>query len=605
VSADDVSPERQSTEPEPAATDGVHVEIDAIGERESLDADAAIVVTNGNGAHRTLPAWTSGPAPGWDDAPGSSAGPSPVDRAPPHDPGAEAAIIGSILWDWSKIELAGDLRAEEFYREPHRQIWIAMRALRAAGTGIDTVTLTSWLRDRGRAIQVGAPGYLIELVSGVAVASAREVAAFATTIRAKARVRHFIEMCARFAAEGHLDIGDADEWMLRAGAEVSASCAPASAKPSTARTPAEIAQGWAEAGPIVRVATGFPALDEACRGGFPIPWRVVVVGAPSGGKTFVVMVLVYRFATIGGLCVGVLGVDEEADPDLNVRLAQMCGFTVAQCEGRDPAVLAQIGEALSKLLVRFYGSSHTIEAAADDLAAWGAKEGRRTALVLDSLQTVRAAEAESAASPRELVDLNVRAMRAKGSQHSMLMIATSEANRSSYRDDEAVDRTNDIAAGKESGSIEFSAQTLIMVRTPKGHANVIRACVPKNRRGARAGLEFFLQLDRDRHSLVECADPSADPNRKAGASAEERARNRARVESDAASLASIIRYQPGVGERGLRAAVKLAGHSWGKDRLDAAKACLEGGLKGQRLTNRGSKSAAAYHLEVVSEGGES
>jgi KaiC/GvpD/RAD55 family RecA-like ATPase len=369
-------------------------------------------------------------------------------------------------------------------------------------------------------------------------------------------------------------------------------------------TPSEIARVWAADGPLVRVPTGLPTLDEACRGGLPIPWRVVMIGAPSAGKTALLMVLAQRLATDGGLCVGVLGVDEDPD-DLTVRLAQMAGFTIAQCEGRDPAVLQRMAGALASVRVRFYDATHTIEAAADDVSAWATAEGRRPGLLVDSLQTVRGVDSIGATSPRELVDVNLVALRAKAVQHRMLVAATSEANRASYRDDDAAETTNDLAAGKESGGIEFFAQTLIMVRTPKGHADHVHVRVPKNRRGARAGFEFFLRLDRDRHTLSECVDPKADPEQATRTEAKVRAVNRVQVDGDAQVLAGVVRNQQGTGERALRAALRLAGYRWGVERLDAAKARLSqpAGFKGQRLTNRGDSKGARYHLEALGNGG--
>lgn len=44
--------------------------------------------------------------------------------------------------------------------------------------------------------------------------------------------------------------------------------APAAARPMT---PSEIARAWSADGPLVRVPTGFATLDEACRGGLPVP----------------------------------------------------------------------------------------------------------------------------------------------------------------------------------------------------------------------------------------------------------------------------------------------------------------------------------------------
>src|SRR5262249_19056265 len=115
---------------------------------------------------------------------------------------------------------------------------------------------------------------------------------------------------------------------------------------------------------------------------------------------------------------------------------------------------------------------------------------------------------ERAPGPREIVEANVRAIRAVASRHRLLVLATSEANRGSYRSEEAAESSNDMAAGKESSGIEYGAQTLLMVRTPKDYPNHVRVTVPKTRRGARAGFEFFLRLDRERHELTECANPT-------------------------------------------------------------------------------------------------
>lgn len=377
--------------------------------------------------------------------------------------------------------------------------------------------------------------------------------------------------------------------------------APVSARPVT---PSELARAWSVQGPLVRIPTGFPTLDEACRGGLPVPWRVVIVGAPSAGKSAVEMVLARNLSRDDGLCVGVLGVDEEPD-DLNVRLAQMAGFTIAQCELRDPVVLEQVAIALGKLRVRFYDATHTIEAAADDVAAWASIEGRRAALFIDSIQTVRAAGSLDATNPRETVDVNLRAIRSKGTEHRMLMVATSEANRGSYRDDDAAERSNDMAAGKESGSIEFSAQTLIMVRTPKGHPDVVHVRVPKNRRGSRSGFEFFLRLDRDRHGLAECPDPATSPGVAEEREQKKRSANKRAVERDALDVLRIIAASPGIGTRGLRAAVKLAGLKIGHVTLDAVVLSLiKSGRVENRPVRRGDRDDPHYFARTV-PGGES
>jgi hypothetical protein len=276
---------------------------------------------------------------------------------------------------------------------------------------------------------------------------------------------------------------------------------------------------------------------------------------------------------------------------------------VREAEDRNPDDLDRMGAALAGLRVRLYDSSHTIESAAADLAAWAASQGRRASLFIDSIQAARSSEALTADTPRLIVEANVAAMRVASTSHRMLTIATSEANRASYRDQSGATETNDLAAGAESRAIEFGAQTQLVLRTPKGCPDIIHVRVAKNRR-ARVG-EFWLRLDRERHAVTEVGDPGADP--KVVAEREEGARDarRAGMDRDAQTLMSIVRARPGMGSRDLRAAIVSAGHKWGRDRLDALIAHATAGVHGSRLrddgVDRGSRHDPAYFVEAISD----
>lgn len=373
--------------------------------------------------------------------------------------------------------------------------------------------------------------------------------------------------------------------------------------PKAPTHPAEVVRRWAAEGPVVHAPTGFRTLDEACGGGLLVPRRVIFIGAPGSGKTAVVMTCGRRYAVDGHYYIGVHAIDED-DDDLTVRLAQMAGYTVAQCEGRAPELLEEIATALEALPVTFYDGAWTVEEATADVARRAQEAKAIPVYIVDSVQTVRSEGSLEAKSSREVVEANVRAIRYATTAHKLLTLATSEANRNSYRSEDAAEQTNDMAAGAESRVIEFSAQTLVMLRTPKGHADHVHATVPKNRRG-RSQFEFYLRLERDRHELSECADPTADPEQVQHAQAQQRAKNRRGVEADAVALAAIVRAHPSIGELGLRSAVKLAGHKWGRDTLAAIKERLKQGVRGERLVNKGTANAAAYYLEAAPQGGVS
>jgi len=377
---------------------------------------------------------------------------------------------------------------------------------------------------------------------------------------------------------------------------------PVQAEPTAKpKTLADIVDRWAEEGPLVRVSTGIEPLDELSRGGLPVPWRVIVVGAPSAGKTALGVIIADKMARAAegaGLVVGILGVDEEPE-DLAVRLLQIAGYSLAEAETRDPGVLAEMRRAVQNLRVRLYDDEFTIESAAADLAGWAKAEGRMAALFLDSLHAVRSAAGADAKNPRESVEANVRAMRAVSTRLRMLVVASAEANRASYRTDDAAETTNDMAAGAESRAVEFGAQTQLMLRTPKGFPNVIHVRVAKNRRADRG--EFWLELDRARHSVAACPDPTANPETQHERESRKQEAGRGEVERDAKALAGIVFSAPGMSERDLRDAVREAGHKWGRERLGAAKLRLQKGANGSKLVDKSgtdSKETAWYMVPM-------
>jgi KaiC/GvpD/RAD55 family RecA-like ATPase len=363
-------------------------------------------------------------------------------------------------------------------------------------------------------------------------------------------------------------------------------------------SPADIVERWKTEGPLVRIPTGIAPLDELCLGGLPVPWRAIIVGGPSAGKTAVEVAIAKTLAASAaraGLYVGILAVDEEPD-DVTIRLAQMAGFTIAQAERRDPAELTDMADALRPLRLKLYDSDDTIEMAARHLGALAAAEGRKAALFIDSLQTVTSESGAGCTTPRELVEANVRAMRWAHDALGLLVVATSEANRAAYRDDDAAETTNDLAAGAESRSIEFGAKTQLMLRTPKEHPDTVWVRVAKNRRAKRG--EFWLQLDRESHTLSPCENPkgspaSADKNQQAKRSA-----NLEKVEADARTLLKLLLRSPGQSERGLRAIVKADGLEFGVERFNAARVRLCAGVDGYRAVNRGTTTACKWFVEA-------
>lgn len=134
-----------------------------------------------NGAHR-------GPPPGFYDEPQRTA--QAEGRMPPCNLEAEAAVLSAVMTDSSLIDRVPSLRPEQFYSEAHRRMYEGCLALKAAGKPIDTVQLSTWLKDHDRLQQVGGVAYMMEVQQAAPVIA--NVAHYAESVQAKWRARQAI-----------------------------------------------------------------------------------------------------------------------------------------------------------------------------------------------------------------------------------------------------------------------------------------------------------------------------------------------------------------------------------------------------------------------------
>lgn len=86
---------------------------------------------------------------------------------PPHDLGAEKAVLGGILIDNDTIDQVMDiLSADDFYWKAHRFIFEGMIDNRKYWGFIDLITLNSCLKDKGLSEKCGGFDYLYSLAEG-------------------------------------------------------------------------------------------------------------------------------------------------------------------------------------------------------------------------------------------------------------------------------------------------------------------------------------------------------------------------------------------------------------------------------------------------------
>lgn len=246
---------------------------------------------------------------------------------------------------------------------------------------------------------------------------------------------------------------------------------------------------------IPATPTGLPSLDAALRGGLRPLDRTVLCGAPEAGKTALAVFIAHALERQGWL-IGWLGTDEGA-PEIVLRFAQVAGCDREKLSVGDAAERERAGQVLRDRRIRFFKCS-THEAMLS-LASWAHRLNKPALLVLDSLQKVRP-YAETG-NVRDVVEANCEALRSNEVLR-LATLATSEVARDYYRPGGKLD----VAAGKESGSVEYTHQKVVTVGLVKGCDDARHVTLAKNRAG-NGHAEFFVRFDRGSHTFEEVADP--------------------------------------------------------------------------------------------------
>lgn len=121
---------------------------------------------------------------------------------PPQSVQAEQALLGGLMLDKSAWDRVADRVSDaDFYRNDHRLIFGAIRALSERNQPCDAVTLSEYLEARGELVDAGGLGYLGSLVKDTP--SAANVAEYATIIRDRGLLRALIQAGNEIAASAY------------------------------------------------------------------------------------------------------------------------------------------------------------------------------------------------------------------------------------------------------------------------------------------------------------------------------------------------------------------------------------------------------------------
>jgi replicative DNA helicase len=214
-------------------------------------------------------------------------------KVPPYNLEAEQAVLGALMLDPQKGSTVFEiLTAEDFYRDTHKNIFIAIQDIFEKGDPVDLVTVAESLRQTGKLESIGGIGTVSQIAASVP--SAANVEHYARIVAEKALLRQLIKMAGYIEAKGY-EAGEEGLNLLEEAEKLILEISQRKTKEGfvTIRTILlktfdKIEYLYSNKGNLTGVPTYFKELDRITSGWQPSD-LIIIAARPSMGKTALVL----------------------------------------------------------------------------------------------------------------------------------------------------------------------------------------------------------------------------------------------------------------------------------------------------------------------------
>ncbi len=255
--------------------------------------------------------------------------PSPVSvgklRIPPQNIDSERALLGSILIrPVSLNEIVDIVSADAFYVEKHRLIYETMVDLHRKREPIDTLSVSSRLKEKGSLESIGGVLYLTEL--GASVPSSANAPYYAEIVASKFSLRKLIEAGHEVTELGFDEVTELEENLDKAEKIIfHATQSPKGQQftgikdiiPDVWESIERLAENVGE---LRGVPTGFKSIDTKLSG-LQKSDLIILAARPSMGKTTLALDIARQTALLHNIPVGIFSLEMSAQQLVDRMLA--------------------------------------------------------------------------------------------------------------------------------------------------------------------------------------------------------------------------------------------------------------------------------------------
>lgn len=389
-------------------------------------------------------------------------------RSMPYSIEAEESLLGNIMLYPDALRQCADagVTSEDFYLEKHRSIYGIMFSMYENREKVDTVSLSSKLKDFGIFDKVGGLEYLMQLVN--ATISANNTGEYISIIRNKSLARKVIKVGEEISNDAYdlsVSVDEMLENVERKVTEVTRSKTNADFKNGAEvfESAVKHIEAIQEAGTdITGVKSGYPDLDSKTAG-FQKGDLIILAARPSMGKTALALNMAINAASVTPGSVAIFSLEM---PSEQVAIRMMAAASEVSIHKLRTGTLndeewSKINEAVQKLKTYNIFVDDTPGIKVSEMYAKArklAKDEGLTMIVVDYIQLIQAT-GKSDSRQQEVSEIS-RRLKAMARELNVPVIALSQLSRSVEARQDKRPVLSDL---RESGALEQDADLVLFL----------------------------------------------------------------------------------------------------------------------------------------------
>jgi replicative DNA helicase len=429
-----------------------------------------------------------------------------IEKLPPQNVDAEQCLLGCLMLDKDAIlKVADFIKAEDFYKGLHQDIFQAMADLYSKSEPIDILSVSARLKERNKLEDIGGQSYLTALINTVPTAT--HVSNYAKIVREKKILRDLISVSEEIGLSAFNEAEDVDILLDKAEKTVFDIGQRAltqnfiAVKDILPETFERLEALSKHHGNLRGVATGFKDLDNKLSG-LQKSDLIILAARPGVGKTALALNIAKNVAVRENKPVGIFSLEMGKD-QLTDRLISAVGnidawaLRTGHLKDDDFSRIQHAMGVLSEapIFIDDVGSINILQMRA--MARRLQVSKGLSLLIIDYLQLMQ--PMNRFASPVQQVTENTRALKILAKELNVPILVLSQLSRAVEQRTPAIPKLSDL---RESGSIEQDADIVMFIyRDDMYNENSLKpglaqVIIDKHRNGPTGTIDLFFEKER-------------------------------------------------------------------------------------------------------------